>query len=58
MGTFALFALFLPAQVFPGELHLNDQTFQQEMSNRSSEAFRNKATEIETEVSSECIEPF
>lgn len=51
-----VFALFLSAQVFPGQLHLNDQTFQREMSNRSSAEFKNKSAEIEREVSYEFID--
>lgn len=46
-----LFALFLSAQVFPGELHLINEDFLPQMTNRSSEVFRNTAAKIEEEVS-------
>lgn len=49
-GTFLQDNECVPAQVFPGQLHLNDQTFQPQMSNRSSEEFKNKSAEIEHEL--------
>lgn len=45
-----LFALFLSVQAFPGQLHFNDKTFEPELSNRSSDAFKETASEIEREV--------
>lgn len=49
--TITLLAPFLSAQVFPGQLHFTEQEFLPQMANRSSAEFRNKATEIETQVS-------
>lgn len=43
---------FLLAQVFSGELHFQSEVYQPEMANRSSNVFREKATQIENEVSS------
>lgn len=42
---------FLPAQVFPGELHFESEDYKPEMANRSSNVFVEKAKEIENEVS-------
>ncbi|XP_029015500.1 protein HEG isoform X6 [Betta splendens] len=45
-GSFLLNGRCVPAQVFPGQLHLTSLTFEAGMSNRSSEIFQRTAAKI------------
>ncbi|XP_054463922.1 mucin-2 isoform X2 [Anoplopoma fimbria] len=45
-GSFLVNGRCEPGQVFPGQLHLTSLTFQNDMSNRSSEIFRKTETQI------------